>query len=113
MELTQADRDNYHVVPVQGDVDAVSAIDLDTTLKEAIDQDDRHLLVDCSNLNYISSPGIGVFTSRIEECEAKGMKIILYGMSEKVFRVFEILGLNELLPIVDTKEDAIKLLRDA
>lgn len=91
---------------VVGDVDASSSIELDTALQAAIESKEANILVDCTNLNYISSAGLGVFMSYIQDIKANDIKMVICGLNEKVYNVFEILGLHQLLTIKDTKEDA-------
>jgi anti-sigma B factor antagonist len=108
MDLLVTEEQTTYSIAINGDVDAVSAIKLDNALRDAIEKNHKQILIDCTNLHYISSPGIGVFTSQLDYCLEHGIKLVLYGMTEKVFNVFKILGLNEIIPIVDTKENAQK-----
>ena len=94
------------VLVINGDVDASSSIQLDEALKGAIDNGAMFIIIDCLHLNYISSSGLGVFMSYIEDIKEKGIKMALFGLNEKVMNVFEILGLDQLLNIVNTKEEA-------
>jgi anti-sigma B factor antagonist len=95
------------IVPI-GEIDASSSIELDLTIAKSVGEGFTRILVDCSALDYISSAGLGVFMSYIEEFNDKDIKMALYGMNEKVINTFEILGLSELLTIVTTKEEAKK-----
>ena len=70
------------------------------------------ILVDCSALEYISSAGLGVFMSYIEEFRDKRIHMVLFGMKEKVSNTFQILGLADLLQIRETKQEAKKLLHE-
>jgi len=100
--------EHYCLIQVKGDVDASSSIHLDEAMQRAVGADLPVILVDCQELHYISSAGLGVFMSYIQELEAKEKKLILFNMSPKVYKVFEILGLHQLLTIVDTEEEAKK-----
>lgn len=60
-------------------------------------------------MEYISSAGLGVFMSYVEEFNDKNIRMVLFGMSEKVANTFEILGLNQLLKITGNKTEAKKL----
>jgi anti-sigma B factor antagonist len=70
----------------------------------------KKILIDCSALEYISSAGLGVFMSYIEEFKDKGIHMVLYGLKEKVANTFGILGLAELLQICANKSEAKKRL---
>ncbi|HRJ29276.1 MAG TPA: STAS domain-containing protein [Cyclobacteriaceae bacterium] len=97
------------IVPI-GEIDASSSIELDLTIAKSVGEGYTKILVDCSALEYISSAGLGVFMSYIEEFSDKNIKMVLFGMSERVVNTFEILGLSELLVIVENKEEAKKRL---
>jgi anti-sigma B factor antagonist len=48
--------------------------------------------------------------SYLSEFSEKGIQIVLFGVSDKVKNVFSILGLDELITIVSTKESAMEKL---
>ena len=97
---------DYCIIVVEGEVDASSSIYLDEAMQEAFDSQASLILINCKALHYISSAGLGVFMSYIQELETGNKKMVLYNMSEKVYKVFEILGLHQLLTIVDSEEQA-------
>lgn len=103
--------EEFFIIQVIGEVDASSSIHLDNKIGEIIKQE-KKILVDCTDLKYISSAGLGVFMSYIHEMEEGNIKMVLYGLGNNVKNVFHILGLDQLLNIVETKEDA-KVLVDA
>jgi anti-sigma B factor antagonist len=100
--------EDYCLIRVRGEVDASSSIHLDEAMQKAVEADCKKILVDCQDLHYISSAGLGVFMSYIQELEVKNKKFVLFNMTQKVYKVFEILGLHQLLTIVDTEEKAKK-----
>lgn len=103
--LSELEGGNY-VITIDGDVDASSSIRLDEAISKAVEEDQQQILIDCLKLNYISSAGLGVFMSYIEELKAKNIRMVLFGLSEKVENVFKVLGLDQLLNIEDTKDQA-------
>ncbi|OEK06738.1 STAS domain-containing protein [Roseivirga misakiensis] len=109
IDIKTETENNYLIICVEGEADASSSIHLDKAIRDAIDQENKHLLVDCTKLNYISSAGLGVFMSYIEEISEKSIHFVLFGLSEKVFKVFGILGLDQLLTIKENKEEAVSV----
>jgi len=109
MTISSNKENNLCVISIDGEIDASSSIDLDSKISESLKNGERKILVDCSNLKYISSAGLGVFMSYLEDFESQGIKIALYNMDDKVKSVFEILGLIDLISIVPSKEEAITL----
>ncbi|UXX80468.1 STAS domain-containing protein [Reichenbachiella carrageenanivorans] len=100
------DNPEYYQLSVGGEVDASSSIHLEEGLKNAMTSS-KKIIVDLAELEYISSAGLGVFMSIIQELENQKIKFVIYGMAPKVKEVFEILGLNQLINIKDTKEEAL------
>jgi anti-sigma B factor antagonist len=110
VEIKEEEVNGIFYIRINGDLDASSSIHLDTAIGSAIQNHHQKIIVDCSGLQYISSAGLGVFMSYIEEFEAKQIHLVLFGLSEKVRHVFQILGLDQLLKIVDTQEQANSLI---
>jgi anti-sigma B factor antagonist len=106
VQIKRRQEDGADIIVPIGEIDASSSIELDLTIAKSVGEGFTRILVDCSALEYISSAGLGVFMSYIEEFQDKNIKMVLYGMNDKVINTFEILGLSELLTIVTTKEEA-------
>lgn len=106
LEIVPTKENHYILIAVTGDADASSSIKLDKALRSAFDEKHQNIIIDCTNLNYISSAGLGVFMSYIEEINQTNTTFIIYGLSDKVRNVFNILGLDQLLILKNTKEEA-------
>lgn len=100
------------VISIDGEIDASSSIQLDDVLKKSISEKHEKIIVSGEKLAYISSAGLGVFMSYLEDINSNNIKLALYGLNEKVMNVFEILGLDQLLNIVSTKEEANTLVNE-
>ncbi len=106
VDIKRISEEGYDLITIVGEVDASSSIELDNAISEAVNSSQSKFLVDCTSLDYISSAGLGVFMSHIEDFKRKGITLILFGLNEKVENVFEILGLDQLLEMRKTKEEA-------
>ena len=106
MKLTNQKENDYFILGIDGDLDASSCIILDNAISEAVSKGEKKIIIDCSRLNYISSAGLGVFMSYLQDFENNRISMALFNLSEKVKNVFQILGLDQLIKIVDTKEEA-------
>ena len=49
--------------------------------------------------------------SYLQDLTDKGVSMQLFNLNEKVFEVFKILGLDELINIVETKEMAVNTIQ--
>ncbi|MDZ7650781.1 MAG: STAS domain-containing protein [Cytophagales bacterium] len=57
------------IISIIGEIDASSSIELDLTIAKSLGEGFKKIIVDCSAMEYISSAGLGVFMSYIEEIE--------------------------------------------
>ena len=111
VEIKSDVKDDIYMIRVIGEVDASSSIYLDQSINEATKKS-KKILVDLRKLEYISSAGLGVFMSYINDLKDKQIKMVLFGLSEKVRHVFQILGLDQLLNITDSENEAKNLVNE-
>ncbi|MHA6246674.1 STAS domain-containing protein [Pontibacter sp. CAU 1760] len=106
MKITREIKDSAIIITLDGELDASSSVLLDEELSDPEIMEFSKILVDCENLHYISSAGLGVFISHLQRFEDAHIKLIFYNMQDKVRNVFEILGLDLLMTIVSDYEEA-------
>ena len=112
IHIKRLQEDGVDVIALIGEIDASSSIELDLAIAKSVGEGFTKILVDCNSLEYISSAGLGVFMSYIEEFKDQNIKMVLFGMNEKVSNTFEILGLNELLKIGKDKSQAKSMVNE-
>ncbi|MFH5832494.1 STAS domain-containing protein [Halalkalibaculum sp. DA3122] len=100
--------ESFDVLELSGELDAHTASHLEDSLRELIDRDKYHIIVNCSDLDYIASAGLGVFMAYIEDVRSLGGDIKLTNMNAKVYNVFDLLGFPTLYDILDDEEEAIE-----
>ncbi len=112
VHIKRLQEEGADILAIIGEIDASSSIELDLAIAKSVGEGYKKILVDCSALEYISSAGLGVFMSYIEELKEKRISLVLFGLKERVLNTFSILGLADLLNIQGTKEEARKLADD-
>lgn len=100
--------EDVSIVYLNGYLDAHTAPDFENALQELVDEDRVRIVVNLSELNYISSAGLGVFMGFIEDIRSKGGDIKLAEPTEKVYRVFDLLGFPVLYEIFKTEDEALE-----
>ncbi len=93
---------------LQGYLDAHTAPRLEEALQQLVDQGRYKIIVNFSDLAYISSAGLGVFMGFIEQIRAHQGDIKLTNMSDKIFRVFDLLGFPTLYDIFKDESEALR-----
>ena len=113
MDITQLIENEVLNLSIQGELDANSSIELDAVIKEAIERQMINIMIDCKDLVYISSAGLGVFISHLDDLKSYGGKFVFYQMDPAVYNVFEILGLHTIMEIVGSKFEAQTLMNES
>ena len=67
------------------------------------------IIFDCSQLEYVSSTGIGSFTSFLKTVKAKDGDIVLLSLQPKVYEVFQLLGFADFFNARDSLPLAIEV----
>ncbi len=96
------------IIALEGFVDAHTAPQFETAIQSEIEAGRNRIVVNCEKLNYISSAGLGVFMSFIEEVRERGGDIKICGLVPKVKHTFEILGFQEIFEMLDDQPAAVE-----
>jgi len=99
-------------IHIHGELDANSSLQLDEVIKEAAIEGKTKIIVNCNNLRYISSAGLGVFISHLDDLTKVGGKFVFYGMTEGVFNTFKVLGLDTIMVITDSEARAKTMMNE-
>ena len=105
-EVHRQDFNDGAVVYLHGFLDAHTAPRFEETLQDLIKEDRIKIIVNMTELDYISSAGLGVFMGFIEEIREKGGDIKLSNLSNKVYKVFDLLGFPALYDICEDESQA-------
>jgi anti-sigma B factor antagonist len=113
LEITLTKNKSYTLIWLNGEVDASNSVELDQAIQEILGEGTKNILVDGSTLEYISSAGLGVFMSYLEDFQDNGVTFIIFGLNDKVQNVFHILGLDQLITIEKDQREALARIYDA
>jgi len=113
LTITKEEQEDLLMMNIIGEVDASSSLDLDEAIRNALNEGHDKILIDCEKLDYISSAGLGVFMSYIEDLQARSVHFSFFNMNTNVFNIFRILGFDKLLFIADTEKEAKVYLNEA
>jgi anti-sigma B factor antagonist len=100
-------RDGIVCIELAGFLDAHNYDKLEETFKKHFDGDRYRYIVDLSRLEYISSAGAGVFIGAASTCQEHGGNVVLVRPTTEVEEIFDLLGVDQLFPVVKAREEAI------
>lgn len=107
MELTQQKEGSTTIVSIKGRLDTTNYSDFDKELSALVSAGEKNILVDCVEMDYISSSGLRVFLVYLKKMKAEGGSLKLSGMQSMIKEVFTISGFTTLFSIYDTREEAL------
>ena len=106
MELTTERHEHVLSVNVAGRIDGSNAAMFSESLRAAIEQTDRALLLVFRDLRYIDHAGLNVVSVAAKSLGDRNVRLALCELSEPVLALFRISGLDRLLPIYASEADA-------
>lgn len=96
------------LIELSGQLDAHTAPEFERFLEERVrDEKKAKLILDFSNLEYISSAGLGVLMGLIEEVRSQSGDMKLIKVPEKIYHVLDLLGFPIVFEILPQLEDAL------
>lgn len=104
-EVSRIDDREISVLHITGFLDAHTVPQFEDALQKLVQEDRIKIAVNLDKLEYISSAGLGVFMGFIEEIREKGGDIKLSNLSQKVFKVFDLLGFPALFDIFENENE--------
>ncbi len=99
------------VLVLTGPISVHTYEQLDTAFEELLKQKHYNLVVDLSNVRYVSSAGAGVFMNVLTQSRENGGGLVLINLTQSVREIFELLNLHDVLPIAADLPTAIQMLK--
>ena len=84
------------VIALEGRLDTMTSPELEKTIKELTDAES--LVIDCKDLEYVSSAGLRVLLGAHKSFDSKG-GFVLKNVCETVLDILEVTGFNNILNI--------------
>lgn len=97
--MAQVESDQVTKVAVSGEIDIYTAQQFKERLYQIVDSSTKDLVIDCSDLNYIDSTGLGIFVGALKKARLTDRSISLENIRENIRKLFNITGLDKLFII--------------
>lgn len=107
MDISVQGLKRVQVVTVNGRVDSSSAPQLDEKLKNLRQNGYENLVLDLSEVDYMSSAGLRAIVSALRDCKKHGGNLCLVNPSARVGEVLELAGLTSLFNVYDDTTTAV------
>ncbi len=107
MILTTDKRGSLTIVSINGRVDGATAPDLESELSSMIREGGVCILLDCGEMNYISSAGLRVFLLAAKRCKQAGGLLSISSLQPACKAVIEMGGFHTIIDCYASREDAL------
>ena len=99
MEVQIIESEGTMTARLVGRLDTPAAAEVSQQIQPLLDHADRTLLLDCSEMTYISSSGLRIFLTLRKAAAAQGGKVVVEGLSSEIRGVFMMTGFLQLFEI--------------
>ena len=106
--LTSREGDEAVLIEVRGELDAHTVRKFEQTLNDLLAQGHSRLVLDASQMSFISSAGLRVIMFAQREVDKRDGQVRVCGLNAPARRIFEMAGLDEVLHLSDALQEALE-----
>jgi anti-sigma B factor antagonist len=96
LKLREEQTENSVKIFVSGEVDIYTAQTLKERLYSIADTQKLDLRIDCRDLNYIESTGLGIFVGALKKAKQYDCKVYIVNLKDNIKKLFTITGLDKI-----------------
>ena len=96
MNITINEQEGRLVAALEGDLDNTASMKAEKSLALVFECTESDVVIDCTELNYISSSGLRILLNIYKHTRTNGHKAILKGLKDDVKEVFQLSGFLQL-----------------
>lgn len=100
-------RGDVQVIRLTGSLDMYSFPRLETQIGTLFQENQYAVLLDCQNLDYIGSAGLGALIGFAKQAREKGGDVKLLNVPERIFKIIELLGFTKVLQVHHDEASAL------
>ncbi len=111
MEIAETKRDGVVILGLTGRLDASTAPSLEAKVSASIADGNQRFVIDCGQLDYISSAGLRALLVAAKRLNASGGKIVLASLKDQIKEVFDIAGFSSIFQVYRSAAEALAGIR--
>jgi anti-sigma B factor antagonist len=100
-------QDDAVVVSLQGDIDLNTAPEVHKTLVDVCQDEPKRIVVNCRDVSYIDSSGIGTLVEVFRRARSFDGKLLLCCLNDRVYSVLEITRLDKIFAVYKSEAEAL------
>ena len=96
MNVRIEEQDGNMVAILEGNLDTAAATETEKAMSPLYDVEGKDIIIDCTDLAYISSAGLRIFLGILQNAQGKGGHVYIKGINDTVRGVFTITGFSNI-----------------
>lgn len=100
--------DGIRLITLEGRLDLNGTYSIEVQFVNRCAGDNVRVLVDLSGVNYVSSVGIPMLVNTAKSVVSRGGRMAFIHPQENVFKVLELVGVTQVIPIYPNQSAAVK-----
>ncbi|MBO7067273.1 MAG: STAS domain-containing protein [Bacteroidaceae bacterium] len=92
MKTTIQEQDGNMVAILEGSLDTAAAPETEKAMSPLNDVEGKDIIIDCTDLKYISSAGLRIFLGILQSAQEKGGHVYIRNINDEVRSIFTITG---------------------
>ena len=89
------------VAILEGSLDTAAAPAAEKVMDPLNNVEGKDIILDCTALGYISSAGLRIFLSILQNAEEKGGHVYIKGLNDNVRDIFILTGFNNIFEFIE------------
>lgn len=96
MKTTIQEQEGKMVAILAGSLDTAAAPETEKAMSPLNDVEGKDIIIDCTELEYISSAGLRIFLGILQNAQGKGGQVYIKGINENVRTIFTITSFSNI-----------------
>ena len=100
MNVTIQEQNGNMVAILEGNLNTAVAAATEKAMSPLNDVEGKDIIIDCTDLEYISSAGLRIFLAILQNVQERGVHVYIKGLSDALNDVFVITGFSNIFEFI-------------
>ena len=96
MTTTIQETDERIIAILSGELDTAAAKETEVALAPLLDSKGKDILIDCTDLEYISSSGLRILLRILKQAQSVGSRVVLKNVNDVIHEVLDLTGFKSI-----------------
>lgn len=100
LKTTIQEQDGNVVAILEGNLDTAASLEAEKVMSPLCDVEGKDIIIDCTDLEYISSAGLRIFLTILQSAQEKDGHVYIKNINDNVRAIFAITGFSNIFEFV-------------